>query len=134
MRCYNVNWKGYLTSFLPIITIFFKKRMSRLPLTDNSFEIPVKISTYSPIFRYTNRKKYLTSFLPIIMSFFKKRMSWLPLWDNSFENSVGTPLWDFLKSYPIKIIATSIFWKNIIMMGKNDVKYLFRFTYRKIGE
>ena len=29
---------------------------------------------------------------------------------------------DFWKSYPIKIIATFVFWKNISKTGKNDIK------------
>ena len=78
-----------LTSFLHIIAIFFKKRMSRLSLCGNFFRNPVELITYSPISRHVNRKRYLTSFLHIVMMIFQKTLQ-LSLWGNSFRNLVKT--------------------------------------------
>ena len=38
---------------------------------------------------------------------------------------------NFRKSYPIRIITTIVFWKKIVTMGKNDVKYLFSICVSK---
>ena len=124
-----------MTSFLPIILIFFHKRTLRYGTILS--EIQSK-QALMPISWHVNRKKYLMLVLPIITMIFKKRTSQLPLWSNSFENPVRASTY-FRKSYPIRIIATSVFWKKIVMIGKNDVKYLlififmcFNFNYLKI--
>ena len=53
-----VDRKRYLTSFLPIIMIFFQKRTSQLSLSDNSFGNLVETSTNSSISRHIDRKRY----------------------------------------------------------------------------
>ena len=59
--------------------------------------------------------------------------------DNSFghpvEISTNFPIFRHIdrKRY-LKVIATSVFKNNIVMMGKNNVRYLFRSTYQEIGE